>query len=168
MIKMSEEIEFLDVVDNDDKVIGKEPVNIIYERLLPHRIVHVLIFDHNGNMALQLRGDKCRFCPKHWSTAVGGHVQSGETYEEGALREYEEELGARSNLEFFSKDIYQAEGKPVKFLVTFKTIYEGQFRLEEGKVDKVEFFNIEQIRLMINKGEKFHPELLFLLKKHFL
>lgn len=32
---------------------------------------------------------------------------------------------------------------------------------------KVCFFSLEEIQKMVDKGEKFHPELLFLLKKHF-
>ena len=36
-----------------------------------------------------------------------------------------------------------------------------------AKVEKVEFFSLDKIQEMINDGEKFHPELLFLLEKHF-
>lgn len=38
-------MEVLDIVDESDQVIGKAPYENIYSKLLPHRIVHVLIFD---------------------------------------------------------------------------------------------------------------------------
>jgi len=160
-------MEFLDVVDKNDKVVEKASKEDVYKKRLRHRIVHILIFNKKGEIALQLRSKEVSFCPHHWSTAVGGHVQSGETCEEAALREYEEELGVKSEIEFFSKDLYQAEGTPEKFLITFKTIYEGPFKINPSAVEEIEFFDMKTVQNMINKGEKFHPELLFLLRKHF-
>ncbi|RLE41746.1 hypothetical protein DRJ48_04965 [Candidatus Woesearchaeota archaeon] len=161
-------MEVLDVVDKDDNIIGKAPKKEVYRKLLRHRIVHVLIFDNKGRMALQLRSKRVSFCPGHWCTSVGGHVQSGESYEEAALREYQEELGTTSKLEFFSKDSYEVAGCPPKVLVTFKTQHDGPFFPNPDVVAKLEFFSIKEIEKMIKSGEKFHPELLFLLRKYFL
>lgn len=161
-------MEFMDVVDENDEVIGKASKDDIYKKSLRHRIVHVMIFNDKGEMALQLRSDKVSFCPNHWSTTVGGHVQSGESYEEAALREYEEELGAKSSLEPVGKDVYAAKGVPEKFLMTFKTNFNGPFNPDPEAVSRVDFFTIDKIKKMIAEGEKFHPELLFVLKKHFL
>ncbi|MFT4297827.1 MAG: NUDIX hydrolase [Candidatus Woesearchaeota archaeon] len=160
-------MEFLDAVDENDNAIGKFSKDEIYSKKLRHRIVHVHIFNDKGEMALQLRAKGLKFCPEHWCTSVGGHVQSGESYEEAALREYKEELGAKSNIEFFSKDLYSANGLE-KFVVAFKAKASGNFKIESRAIQKVEFFSIEQIKNMIVQGEKFHPELLFLLKKYFL
>jgi len=161
--------EVLDIVDENDVVIGSAPRNEIYKKKLRHRIVHIFLFDKKGRMALQLRGHKTFFFPNSWSTAVGGHVSSGESCEEAALREFEEELGTSTKLEYFAKDLYKAEGIPEKFLVSFKAVYEGDFpKLEEGKVVKVEYFTLDEIKEMISNKEKFHPELLFLLKKHWM
>ncbi|MFT4303643.1 MAG: NUDIX hydrolase [Candidatus Woesearchaeota archaeon] len=164
---MSSQIEYLDFVDDTDNVVGRASKNEVYEKKLRHRICHVLILNNKGDMALQLRSSTVNFCPNHWSTAVGGHVQSGETYEQGAIREYQEELGTTSNLKLIGIDSYSNDGTPDKFLATFKTIYEGPFQYEEGKVTKVEYFSIDEIKSMIKNGEKFHPELLFILKKYY-
>lgn len=161
-------MEFMDVVNKDDDVIGVASRQDIYKKMLCHRIVHVLIFNLKGEMALQLRSANVPFCPNHWSTTVGGHVKSEESYEDAALREYKEELGITSKLEYFSKDYYEAEGIPNKFLVTFKSTFNGPFHPDESAVSEVRFFTIEKLREMVNDGEKFHPELLFLLKKYFL
>lgn len=146
---------------------GNAPKDEIYNRCLRHRIVHVLIFNNMGEMAPQLRTKNLSWCPGHWSTTVGGHVSAGETYEQGALREYEEELGTKSRLELFSKDYYVVEGRAPKFVVTYKTVFNGPFHPDPNAVEKVEFFSIKQIKEMVDSGEKFHPELLFLLQNYF-
>lgn len=161
-------MEILYIVDENDNVKGQAPKDIIYKEKYTHRIVHILVFNKKGQMALQLRTKNCLFCPNCWSTSVGGHVKAGETYEEAALREYKEELGVVSNLSFFKKDFYVSEGAPNKFLVTFKAYSKGPFNLNAQAVDKIEFFSIKKISSMIRNGQKFHPELLFLLKKYFL
>jgi isopentenyldiphosphate isomerase len=160
-------MEFLDVVNERDEVVGKASQDEIYEKKLSHRIVHVLIFNDRGEMALQLRSRNKSFCPKHWTTSVGGHVKSGERYEEAALREVEEEVGIRKRIELAYKDVYHDHRGFEKFLVTFKVMFNGPFKINPEEVEKMEFFSLDEIQDMINNGEKFHPELLFLLKKHF-
>jgi isopentenyldiphosphate isomerase len=160
-------MEFLDVVDDKDEVIGKASRKEVYEKLFSHRIVHVIIFNNKGEMALQLRSRYTSFCPNHWGTPVGGHVQSGESYEQAALREFREELGTTAKISFAYKDLYNDPRGLKKFLVTFRTLFNGSFRANPKEVEKVEYFNMDKIQGMINSGDKFHPELLFLLRKHF-
>ncbi|MCA9460196.1 MAG: NUDIX domain-containing protein, partial [Nanoarchaeota archaeon] len=83
-------MELLDIVNRKDEVIGVASKEDVYKKSLTHRIVHILIFNDKNELALQLRSKKVSFCPSHWSTSVGGHVQSGESYEGAALREYQE------------------------------------------------------------------------------
>jgi isopentenyldiphosphate isomerase len=45
-------VEYLDVVDKDDHVIGRASKAEIYRKKLRHRIVHVLVFDRKGRMLL--------------------------------------------------------------------------------------------------------------------
>ena len=161
-------MEFLDIVDKNDQVINRAAKEDVYKKLLCHRIAHVIIFNQDNKMVLQKRSTKVAFCPNHWSTAVGGHVQSGETYEQAALREYEEELGTTSELEFVGKDFYEVAGRPDKFLVTFKTQYDGLFNPDLEVISEVSVFDLKQIEEMIKNGEKFHPELLFILSKYYL
>ena len=158
-------MEFLDVVDENDNAVGKASMDEIYAERLPHRIVHILIFNDKGKLALQMRSKYKSFCPQHWSTPVGGHVQSGESYEEAAMREFEEELGTKVPITQIRKDFYTDVKGNKKFLATFKAVFNGPFNLNSEEVERIEFFGLDEIKKMIAKGEKFHPELLFLLKK---
>jgi isopentenyldiphosphate isomerase len=160
--------EVLDIVDHNDEIIAQATRDEVYRDNLCHRIVHVLIFNDDGKMALQKRSQTVSFCPGYWSTAVGGHVQSGETYVEGAFREFDEELNMIGALDFFSKDLYEAEGSPTKFVAAFKSRFNGPFQPNLEDVEMVDFFTIDEIKDKIESGEKFHPELLYLLKKYFI
>lgn len=157
-------VEILDVIDEDDKVIGTMAHADINKKLLPHRIVHVLIFDKKGNMLLQMRSAKKSFCPLHWSTAVGGHVQSGESYEEAALREFEEELGVKVPIHFMFKTRYDDPRGFFMMLGIFKATYEGEFKLNPDEVESVKYFSKKELESMIARGELFHPELKFLIE----
>lgn len=161
-------MEYLDVVNEKDEVVGKASRPDIYHNQLRHRIVHVFVFNDEGKLALQLRSKKCSFCPLHWVTSVGGHVQSGETYAEAAIRESEEELGFRPDIELIGNFLYVDKTHNVglkKFLGVFKAKHPGPFTIDEEAVEKVEYFSRDEIKKMIDKGEKFHPELLFLLQE---
>ncbi len=162
--------EIIDVIDENDNVIGQAPYSDIYSKKLPHRIVHLFIFNDAGEMALQLRSKHKSFCPGAWSTSVGGHVQSGETYEAAILRESMEEVGIVPLVKFLSIDRYQntiERGGQLKFLGTFTANYNGSFKINLEEVEKCEFFSLKEIKQMIARGEKFHPELVFLIKKYF-
>ena len=164
-------MEFSDVVNERDEVIGKASKKEIYEKLLTHRIVHILIFNTKGRMALQLQSKNKSFCPRHWNSAAAGHVLSGENYEQAALRELEEEIGVKTEIIFQHKDLYEYKNNfkkgLKKILGTFRTVFDGPFKINPREVEKVEFFTLDKIQDMIDSGEKFHPEMLFLLRKHF-
>ena len=86
-------VPILDV--ENDEVIGKASKKDVYEKLLTHRIVHVIVFNDKREMALQLQSKYKSFCPQHWSSAAGGHVQSGESYEQAVIREVKEETNMK-------------------------------------------------------------------------
>ena len=82
--------ELIDLVDKNNCVIGTTDVATAHERKQLHRVVGVLLFDSNGDLYLQ-NGNKY----KKYDLSVGGHVGQGETYEQAAYREMQEELGVK-------------------------------------------------------------------------
>ncbi|MEV6314899.1 NUDIX domain-containing protein [Streptomyces sp. NPDC051776] len=85
--------ELLDIVDEADRVVGQAPRGEAYANNLRHRSVFILARDAEDRIFVHRRtADKLVF-PSLYDMFVGGVVGAGETYEEAALREAEEELG---------------------------------------------------------------------------
>lgn len=159
-------MEYLDVVNEKDEVVGSAARPEIYAQGLPHRIVHAFLFNSNGELALQKRSATVSYCPLHWCTIVGGHVSQGETYETAIHREMKEEVGIETRLRFIGNILYVDPKRTdfKKFLGIFTGMYDGTFDISPREVDSAGFFSLEEIENMIEQGVLFHPELLFLLK----
>ena len=89
--KASEEI--LEIVDENDRVIGTERRGVIHAQGLMHRSAQVLVFNSRGELFLQKRSDDKDEFPGLWDSSAAGHVDPGESYFECARRELQEELG---------------------------------------------------------------------------
>lgn len=87
--------ELLDVVDEQDRVIGTAPRGEVYRRGLTHRCVFILVRDPQGRIFTHRRTDTKLFAPGAHDCFVGGVVGAGETYASAAVREAEEELGVQ-------------------------------------------------------------------------
>ena len=97
-------MEVLDRVDENDKVIGQTTKDEAHKYAHIHRVAAVFVFAQDGNLYVQ----------EHIKTgnaydhSVGGHVLRGESYDEAAKREAEEELDITEPLTklgaFLSKD----------------------------------------------------------------
>lgn len=61
--------------------------------MLLHPVVHLHVFDKEGRLFLQRRPDWKDIQPGKWDTAVGGHVDLGESIGDALRREAREELG---------------------------------------------------------------------------
>ena len=95
----STDLEILEIVDSDDRVIGTATRAEIHRKRLMHRAVHIFVFNSAGEIYVQRRSaSKDRHALKLDSSAAG-HVDPGESYEETASRELQEELGIAATIE---------------------------------------------------------------------
>ncbi|MFG2643956.1 NUDIX hydrolase [Streptomyces sp. NPDC048370] len=85
--------EVLDVVDEHDEVIGQAPRGEVYARGLIHRCVFIQARDAEGRIFVHRRTPAKLVYPSMYDMFVGGVVGAGESYDDAALREAEEELG---------------------------------------------------------------------------
>lgn len=92
---MNAAAELVDIVDEDDRVVGRAPRGEAYARGLRHRCVFVLARDADGRVFVHRRTPTKLVFPSLYDMFVGGVVAAGETYDAAALREAEEELGVR-------------------------------------------------------------------------
>ncbi|MCE0522908.1 MAG: NUDIX domain-containing protein [Methylacidiphilales bacterium] len=91
--KSADPDELFDVVDPDDRVIGRSSRREVHARKLLHRAIHVLVHDPEGRLFLQKRSMSKDTFPGRWDSSCSGHVDAGEDYSGAARRELGEELG---------------------------------------------------------------------------
>ncbi|MDG9718080.1 NUDIX domain-containing protein [Streptomyces sp. DH24] len=101
--------EILDVVDEQDRVVGRSPRGEVYAQGLRHRCVFVLARDAEGRVFVHRRTPAKLVFPSLYDMFVGGVVGAGEAYDEAALREAEEELGVTGlpRPDFLFKFLYE-------------------------------------------------------------
>ena len=112
---------------------------------LLHPVVHLHVFNSKGDIYLQRRPDWKDIQPGKWDTAVGGHVDYGETPEEALLREVREELGITDFTPKFI-DKYVFESKRERELVyVHATVYDGVISPSTEELDGGRFWTVQEI-----------------------
>lgn len=85
--------EILDLVNDNDEVIGAMERNEVYAKDLHNfRVVNAFVINEEGKLWIPRRGMHKRIAPGALDMSMGGHVESGETYDQSAAREIQEEL----------------------------------------------------------------------------
>ncbi len=163
--------EYFDVVDKNDKIIGKASRAECHKKGLLHRAVHIIVLNSKGDILLQKRSMKKDLYPGWWIDAAAGHVDSGETYEQTAKREMKEELGIDINIEKILKlkKEWKGDEKIDKEIITvYLGESSGPFKFDKEELDFVKFFQPKEVPKMMKK-EKFTPATVAIfkeLKKH--
>jgi isopentenyldiphosphate isomerase len=85
--------EMLDLVDENDHVIGQIERNEAYKRGYSNfRVIDAFIKNNEGKLFIPRRHENKRLFPGALDCSVGGHVTSGDSYEETLKKEAFEEL----------------------------------------------------------------------------
>lgn len=128
--------EFLDVVDGNDRVVGKERRGIIHARGLMHRSAQVLVFNSNGELFLQKRSKSKDEFPGLWDSSAAGHLDLGESYSDCARRELEEELGIRGTEELEPQCRLPASAETgFEHCAVFRCTHDGPLVLDPDEVE---------------------------------
>lgn len=124
----------------------------------------ILVFNDKKELALQLRAAHDKSYPLHWDFSAAGGIEENEDHKNAAIRELKEELGIEGEIEFIGEVLYQSGGETDNLYI-YKTTYNGQFSPNPNEVERIQFFSMDKIKEMIESGEKFHPEFLYVWNK---
>jgi len=157
--------EYLDVVDEEDKVIGKATRAECHATGKIHRGVHILVFNSKGELFVGIRSMNKDLYPGAYGD-VAGHIDAGENYEGAAKREMQEEIGIECDLEKIS-DIKKRHGNDNENIRIYKCVHDGPINLNLDEFDRSEFLPVEKVKKMIDEGDSiFAPGLVLSLKEY--
>ena len=152
MTKSDNQSERLPLVDEEGNVIGSATRGECHDgshRL--HPVVHLHVFNAEGELFLQRRPVWKDIQPNKWDTAVGGHVDFGETIEQALLREAQEELGiTQFEPELLDRYIFES-ARDRELVYAFRTIV-SESPEPSDELDGGRFFAPEEIELLTGKG----------------
>jgi isopentenyldiphosphate isomerase len=135
--------ELVDVVDEGDRVLAQATRREVRQRNLRHRAVYILIFNSYGQLFVHRRTLTKDIFPGYWDVAVGGVVNAGEDYDDGAVRELREELGVRNvPLRRLFPMRYEDASNQVHGMV-YSCTCEGSFTLQASEILSGEWMDLD-------------------------
>ncbi|MDB5478786.1 MAG: hydrolase [Alphaproteobacteria bacterium] len=136
----------LDIVNGNDEIIGQALRSEIHAKGLLHREIHVWFITPDKQVIFQKRSMKKETNPGLLTTAVGGHVELGASYDETALVETMEETGRQVKAEdmirlgkFYSESFHPKTNVHNRALrALYGVVFKGdinELRIEQGDAE---------------------------------
>ena len=145
--------EWFPLVDEKGETIGKATRKECHNgSKMLHPVVHLHIFNKAGDLYLQKRSINKDIQPGKWDTAVGGHIDYGETVEEALRREVREELGITAfTPQFITRYVFESTIEK-ELVNTFRTIYNGEIKPDTEELDGGRFWSLEEIKSKLGEN----------------
>lgn len=150
-------IEWVDLVDDDDQVIGTASRAEMRARRLQHRAVFIAVVssgpvvnDGGRRLLVHRRAEHKDVWPGRWDLAVGGVVASGESYDTAAVRELAEEIGVHN-----VRPVLLGGGRYVDHDVAlwgrcYVVEHDGPFTFDDGEVVEARWVSSAELGSMID------------------
>lgn len=119
--------------------------------MLLHPVVHLHVFNSQGQLFLQRRPIWKDIQPGRWDTAVGGHIILGENADQALRRETSEELNIKDfNPEYLQTYIFTSS-RERELVHAYRCTYDGPVS-PSPETDGGRFWQIAEIYNNLNQG----------------
>lgn len=139
--------ELFPLVDEEGRVVGRATRDECHSgSKLLHPVVHLHVFNAAGDLYLQKRPEWKDIQPGKWDTAVGGHIDYGETPEAALQREVREELGITDfTPRLIDKYVFESP-RERELVYVHSTTYDGPIHPSRDELDGGRFWTMQEIR----------------------
>lgn len=146
--------EIFPLVDEEGNTIGEAPRHLCHDgkSFLLHPVVHLHVFNSNGELFLQKRSLKKDIQPGKWDTSVGGHMSPGEEVSEALAREAMEELGIESFVPLFLGKYVWKSLRERELINSFYIVYDKIPVIDPVEIDEGRFWSVKEIRQNIGNN----------------
>jgi Isopentenyldiphosphate isomerase len=145
--------EIFPIVNEAGETIGKATRKECHSgSKLLHPVIHLHIFNSEGDIFLQKRSMNKDIQPGKWDTSVGGHIDYGETIEDALRREVREELSVTDFIpEFITSYVFESEIER-ELINSFRTVYDGSIMVDPVEISEGRFWRKAEIEEALGKG----------------
>ncbi len=143
--------ELFDVVDENDVVLRQAARRDVHANDWRHRAVHLFVFNKHGELFLQKRSHLKDAHPSVWDSSAAGHLDAGEDYDTGAVRELEEELGIRDGKVTFLTKLPATEATGWENVHLYETNATKSLRYPCSEIETGAYFPLSLIAEWIAK-----------------
>ena len=157
--------ELFDIFDADGNPVGTASREEAHKKGLWHRASNMFVFFPDGQLLLQQRHLTKDVCPGAWDVSAAEHLQPGESFERGALRGLQEELGIQGvvveplgSVVKYQLDMPEIGVRDYEFQQSFRVEYDGPISPEPREVRATRKVWLADLQLeMQQQPETFTP-----------
>ena len=136
--------EYLDLVDHDNNILGRELRSRVRSQNLLHRGVGILCWNSQGQLYVHQRTPGKDVFPSMYDMMVGGAVEAGEDYSLAAAREVEEELGVKARPRFLLQHLYEGPENR-SWVQLYEVLWDGPIRWQESEICWGRWMDYEEV-----------------------
>ncbi|MBI4150253.1 NUDIX domain-containing protein [Candidatus Woesearchaeota archaeon] len=144
--------ELVDLIDEEDKVVGIIEKQVLLTTNHPRRVVHIFVVNSKHEIYLHRIAQHKQWYPGYWASSAAGFVKAGESYEDAAKRELAEELGITDKpLTHLGKIILDFDDVR-RFTGFYLCVHDGPIYPDNREIVEGRFFSRNEAETLMKNG----------------